>query len=122
MFRECNHTSLGGLVSGIRVLARPCGRRYVHDGTGALLPHDCDRVLARENGAAQVDAHDIVKILFGDLEQVCVAAAQAHAHVVVQDVERAPTPLRFGHDLGEVFLARHIHFERYGLETLSADE
>ena len=78
---------------------------------GALLAHDRQRVLAGDDGAAQVDGVDAVEGGFRDLGRRGIAAGQADADVVVQDVDAAPQL----HGLGDGRRKRRL-FRDVGLE------
>ena len=66
-----------------------------HDnGARALLSHDRDDVLAGHDGAAQVDGTDAVESLFGEVEQWRIAAGDADADIVMQNVDAAPALVR----------------------------
>ena len=78
-----------------------------------IAPERCsrmifERMLAGEGGAAQVDAVDVIEGFLGDIHQVGVAAAQADAHVVVQDVERAPATVRLADGRQDVGFLRDV--------------
>ncbi len=55
-----------------------------------LRAHDRDHVLGGEDAALEVDRDAAVERFFGDIEQFGVAAGQADADIVVQDVDAAP--------------------------------
>ena len=80
---------------------------------GALRAHDRQDVLAGHDGAAQVDGGDAVECVLGDLVERRVAAGDAHADIVVQDVDAAPAlPRGLDHRrqrrlAGDVGLKRH---------------
>ena len=69
--------------------------------------------LAGEDAALEVDRHAAVERLLGDVEQLGVAAGDADADIVVQDVDAAPAAVRIGHHgldlgiLGDVGLEGH---------------
>ena len=65
-------------------------RRDVDDHARALPAHDRQRVLAGHHRAAQIDGDDAVERVLGDLGRRRVAAGDADADVVVQDVDAAP--------------------------------
>ena len=85
----------------------------VENDAGALFPHDRQRVLHRHHAAAQIDGADAVEGFLGDLENRRVAAAEAHADIVVQDIDASPAIARRRDHrlqrllLGDVGLARH---------------
>ena len=82
-----------------------------------MTPERCARiggkhVLGGHDGAAQVDGGDAVEGGFGEFVKRRVAAGEAQADIVVQDIDAAPTlPRRLDHRL-ERRLAGHVGFER----------
>ena len=87
---EGDHRRLGRLVGDEGVVLPGGDRGDVDDDAGALLAHDRQHVLARHHRAAQVDRVDAVEGLLGDGMGWGVAARDADADVVVEDVDAAP--------------------------------
>ncbi len=82
-----------------------------------MTPERCARIagehmLGGHDGAAQVDGGDAVERGFGEFVERRVAAGEAQADIVVQDIDAAPTlPCRLDHRL-ERRLTGHVGFER----------
>ena len=82
-----------------------------------MTPERCARIagkhmLGGHDGAAQVDGGDAVEGGFGEFVKQRVAAGEAQAHIVVQNIDAAPAlPCRLDHRL-ERRLTRHVGFER----------
>jgi len=91
---EGDHAGLGRLVDHVGVELPRGNRRDRDDDARALHAHERQDMLAGHDSAAQVDGGDEVERGLGDLVERRVAAGNADADVVVQDIDAAPTPPR----------------------------
>ena len=91
-------------------MSGPIGRggRDIDDGAAVLFPHDRQHVLAGQHGAEQVDVHDPVEGRGRDVLERRVAAFDADADIVVQDVDSAPLSGASRDDRFDCRLIRHV--------------
>ena len=87
----------------------------------SLCAHDRDHLFRRQDAALQIDGDDAVERLFGDLQQLGVAAGQADADIVVQHVDPAPARLRLRNHRLDVGDLGHVGLERHGGSLLRRD-
>ena len=78
-----------------------------------LFAHDRDHVLGGEDAALEVDRDAAVERLLGDVEQFGVAARQADADIVVQDIDAAPAAMRIRHHRLDVGIFGDVGLEGY---------
>jgi hypothetical protein len=113
LLSERDHRRLGRLVGHVGILLPGGDRGDRDDDARALRAHHRQDVLAGHDGAAQVDGRDAVECRLGDLGERRVAAGDAHADIVVQHIDAAPTlPCSLDHRrerrlLGDVSLKRN---------------
>ena len=88
----------------------------------ALLAHDRQHVLAGHDGAAQVDGVDAVEGVLRDLGRDGIAAGQADADVVVQDVDAAPQLHGLGDGGLQRRLLRDVGLEGHACAALLGDQ
>ena len=109
---ERDHAGLGRLVGHIGVILQSRDRRDHENDARALRAHRRQHMLGGHDGAAQVDGGDAVEGGFGEFVERRVAAGDAQADIVVQNIDAAPAlPRRLDHRL-ERRLAGHVSFER----------
>ena len=84
--------------------------------------HDGNRVLAGHDGAAQIHRHHAIECIFGDFGDLRVAARDADADVVVQDVEPAPPSRTLVHRRRDLRLAGHVRLEGRRLPAFRGDQ
>ena len=83
--------------------------------------HDRDHVLGGEHAALQIDRHAAVERFLGNVEQFGVAAGQADADIVVQDIDAAPAAHRILHHRLEVGIFGDVGLERRRGALLGGD-
>ena len=79
-------------------------------------------MLGGEDAALEVDRHAAVERFFGDVEQFGIAAGEADADIVVQDVDAAPAAMRFSDHGFDVGIPGDVGLERHRRASLGRDQ
>jgi hypothetical protein len=97
LFGERNHAGFRRFVGNVRIAAPGGHRRDVDDHAAALRAHDRQHAFAREHHAAQVDRRDAIERIGRDVLDRRIAAREADADVVVQDIDASPRGVTIRH-------------------------
>jgi len=118
---EGDHRRFRGLIGDVGIGGDRRHRGDVDDGAAHLVAHDRDRVFRGKDAALEIDRDAAIDRLLGNVGKLGVAAGEADADIVVQDVDAAPAAVRVGDHGLDLGLLGDVGLEGYRRAALGGD-